>query len=263
MKTIVITGSTRGIGLGLAREFLRQGQQVTICGRNNSSLEKAVSELGAEFDPNQILGYACDISQPAEVQALWNAATARFGKVDIWINNAGQSADRQSFWEVPAAKVQEVVHSNLLGVMYGSQVAVRGMLKQGYGQIYNMEGQGSSGRPSPGGLLYTTTKNGLTFFTKGLMQETKKTPVQVNLLSPGMVITDLLLNSLHTSQNPERTKQVFNILADKVETVTPFLAEKILANHKRGQKIAWLTPQKVIKRFIDARLGRNKRDLFA
>ena len=92
MKCVVITGSTRGIGFGLAREFLRRGRRVLVCGRNAETTEKAVlalAEYGAE-----VFGQACDVTQLEQVQALWDAATARFGKVDIWINNAGLSTRR-------------------------------------------------------------------------------------------------------------------------------------------------------------------------
>jgi short-subunit dehydrogenase len=144
--------------------------------------------------------------------------------------------------------------------MYGSRVALQGMLKQGRGQIYNMEGQGSDGTMRPGLTLYGTTKAAITALTKGLIKEVKGKPVQVCYLSPGMVITDLLVGD-YSPEEFERVKRIFNILADKLETVSPWLVDQILANDKHGARIAWLTPQKAAYRFLTARF--NKRDLFS
>ena len=88
----------------------------------------------------------CDVTDYEQVQALWDAAVARFGQVDIWINNAGIANTLTPFWELPPSLMQSVVQTNILGSMYGTSVALRGMLKQGYGALYNMEGFGSRGK---------------------------------------------------------------------------------------------------------------------
>lgn len=257
MKSIVITGSTRGIGLGLAQEFLQRGHQVTVCGRGAESLGKAVQSLSTQFEVARVLGKTCDVSQLEQVQGVWDAAVERFGKVDIWINNAGVSNPMLKTWEQPLDMIQSVLETNLLGAILGCKVAMQGMLKQGFGQLYNMEGLGSTGMISPGLILYGTTKYGLDYFTKGLIKEAKGTPVQVGALSPGMVVTDLLIGDM--KPDDERTKRVFNILADRVETVTPFLVEHILANNQNGARIVWLTTPKIAWRFLTSRF--NKRDV--
>lgn len=259
-KSVVITGSTRGIGLGLAEEFLRRGHQVTVCGRSEESTAKAVESLAAKHGGANVLGVPCDVGEYAQVEKLWATSTARFGKVDIWINNAGLSHARQPLWEIPPERNSEVVKTNVLGVMYGSRVAIRGMLKQGSGQLYNMEGLGSSGKPTKGLLLYGATKSALTYLTQGLIAEVEGMPVQVGFLSPGIVVTDLLTEG-YTPRELAKVKRIFNILADKVETVTPFLVEGILANDRNGSRIAWLTRGKAFWRFLTA--GFNRRDLFA
>jgi len=259
-KSVVITGSTRGIGLGLAQEFLKRGHQVTVCGRSAQSSEKAAQTLAVKYGAENILGVLCEVSEYAQAQNLWRAAAERFGKVDIWVNNAGLSHTRQPFWDIPPERDSEVVKTNVLGVMYGSRVALQGMLRQGFGQLYNMEGLGSSGKPTNGLLLYGATKSALTYLTQGLIAEVEGTPVQVGFLSPGIVVTDLLTEG-YTSQELAKVKRVFNILADKVETVTPFLVEGMLANHKNGARIAWLTRSKAFWRFLTAAF--NRRDLFA
>jgi NAD(P)-dependent dehydrogenase (short-subunit alcohol dehydrogenase family) len=258
-KVIVITGSTRGIGLGMAGEFLQRGHQVVISGRSADSTSKTLAQLRLSY-ADRVFGQPCDVGDYAQVETLWAASVAHFGRVDIWINNAGISHPSQDFWTLPTNTLDEVVRTNLLGVMYGSKVAITGMLKQGFGQLYNMEGLGSAGPISPGLILYGTTKSGLTYFTKGLVKELEGKPVQVGFLSPGMVVTDLLTGGEKISEN-SRSRRIFNILADRVETVAPFLVEGILANTKHGARIAWLTTPKIAWRFMTARF--SKRDVFA
>lgn len=249
-KTIVITGSVKGIGYGLAQAFLERGQNVVISGRRQEALEKALQALSARWP--QAAGCLCDVSRLEDHEQLFAFSQTRFGRVDIWINNAGVSLPRKPFWEQPVETARRAVQSNLLGVLYGSQVAIRHMLTQGSGQVYNMEGFGSNGRMATGLTVYGSTKSAVTYFTQSLALELKGKPVQACLLSPGIVVTDLLLRDY--DESPEdftRAKRFLNILADRVETVTPYLAEKILAN-RNGKKVEWLTTSKILARFLTA-----------
>lgn len=259
-KHVVITGSTRGIGLGMAEEFLKRGCSVTICGRSAVDVAQMVAKLSASYEAQHILGMPCDVTQAEQVQALWDASVARFGKVDIWINNAGISHPPRAVWEIDHARLQAVLETNLLGLLLGCRVAITGMLKQGTGHIYNMEGSGSTDSPRPKLVLYQITKRALSFASEGLRRELKGSPVLLSTLSPGMVVTDLLTEG-YDEQELARVKRFFNILADKVETVAPFLVEGILKNQKNGARIAWLTTPKVIGRFLSAPFTR--RDVFA
>mgnify|MGYP000846231193 FL=1 len=259
-KVIVITGSTKGIGYGLAGEFLKRGCRVVINSRKQVDVQKVEAEFASKYPKENIAGFACDVSKYEDNQKLFDFAKSKFGRVDIWINNAGLSMIRKMFWEQPVERMKEVVDTNLLGVMYASQIVINEMLKQGGGQLYNMEGLGSDGRIADGLAVYGSTKRALNYFTKSLQLETKNTPVQVCLLSPGIVVTDLLIQDYEgMPEKFERAKKFFNILGDKVETVTPYLAEKILEN-KDGKKVSWLTTPKVFMRFMTA--GFNKRNLF-
>ena len=86
MKTVVITGSTKGIGLGLAKEFLKRGCSIVISGRNQHRLEQEVHRLQEEYGDDKVLGQICDVTDIHQVEALWDASKKKFGKVDIWIN---------------------------------------------------------------------------------------------------------------------------------------------------------------------------------
>ncbi len=262
MKTIVITGSTRGIGFGLAENFLKLGQQVVISGRRQDSVDQAVEKLTRDFPAEQILGVPCDMRDFQRVELLWQTAADHFGKVDIWINNAGVAQPQTSFWELKQRQISDLVETNITGAMFGAKVALAGFLAQGSGAFYNMEGLGSDGRQVEGLTLYGTSKRGLNYLTDSLADEVKDSGVIVGAISPGMVLTDLILKQYEDrdSEEWERAKGIFNILADRVETVTPYLAEKVLHNTKNGARINWLTRGKVLWRFLTAPIA--KRDLF-
>jgi NAD(P)-dependent dehydrogenase (short-subunit alcohol dehydrogenase family) len=120
---------------------------------------------------------------------------------------------------------------------------------------------GSDGRKVAGMLLYGTTKCAVRYFTESLIQETQSTPVQVGTLSLGMVLTDLLVGpEAKESEDWERYVRILNILADRVETVTPWLAQRVLVVRKHGARIAWLTRGKILARFLAAPF--RKRNLF-
>eukprot|EP00546_Thalassionema_frauenfeldii_P014876 CAMPEP_0178910090 /NCGR_PEP_ID=MMETSP0786-20121207/8902_1 /TAXON_ID=186022 /ORGANISM="Thalassionema frauenfeldii, Strain CCMP 1798" /LENGTH=125 /DNA_ID=CAMNT_0020582299 /DNA_START=142 /DNA_END=519 /DNA_ORIENTATION=- len=93
IETYVITGGTRGIGFGLARELLQLGQKVFLCGRSKDSVDAAVTKLEELVEDSQgrVGGTSCDICQQSEVQGLWDAAVEKFGSVDVWVNNAAVS----------------------------------------------------------------------------------------------------------------------------------------------------------------------------
>ncbi len=97
MKTVVITGSSRGIGLGLAKEFLKRDCSVVISARSKDRLDQEVINLGNEFGADRVMGKTCDMNNYDQVESLWNAAKEKFGKVDIWINNAGISNRKECF----------------------------------------------------------------------------------------------------------------------------------------------------------------------
>jgi NAD(P)-dependent dehydrogenase (short-subunit alcohol dehydrogenase family) len=261
MKIVVITGSTRGIGYGLADALLNEGCAVSISGRTEPAVGEAVSTLRKKHGEERVIGFACDVTVYPQVQSLWEKTRAHFGKIDIWINNAGLGHPPAKFWLLSPALIKDLVNTNLIGAMYGSGVAIQGMLEQGYGSLYNMEGRGSDGSRTAGLALYGSTKYGLRYLIESLIQETKGTPIIIGALSPGMVVTDLLTGQFEDRPEAwERAKRIFNILADPVDAVAPWLAGKILSNRKSGVRFAWLTRSRIIWRFITAPF--THRDLF-
>jgi NADP-dependent 3-hydroxy acid dehydrogenase YdfG len=251
MKVAVITGSTRGIGHGLAVEFLKRGCGVVISGRSTGAVEKEVQQLSGIYGGDKVAGIPCDVTVLGQVQTLWNGAQEKFGKVDIWINNAGVTHTTKVFTELDPAEISPVIDTNITGLVYGTKVALTGMMAQKYGQIYNLKGHGSDDRKRAGLLVYGTTKRAVRYFTEALIEETEGGPVQIGFISPGIVVTDFLIDDMRkmSPDELETVKAVYNCLADTVETVTPFLVENILQNDQHGVEIAWLTDEKANERF--------------
>ena len=251
MKIVVVTGSTRGLGYALAQEFLARECAVVVCGRTQAAVADAVRRLSALAPAERVLGQPCDVGDFGQVQALWDAAVARFGRVDLWINNAGLGGMMRPFWEQPAAELEAIVQANLVGTMYGCRVALAGMVAQGGGGVYTMEGFGSDGSIRPGLTPYATTKAAVRYLTNALIRETRGTPVLVGTISPGMMVTDLLLENVAPEQR-QTAQRIFNILADRVETVAPWIVERVLAADKPGARIVWLTKARIYRRFAAA-----------
>lgn len=260
-RNVVITGSTRGIGFGLADAFLARGCRVTVSGRTSFGVEKAVSALAPQYGDGSVLGRVCDVRDFDDVQALWDASVARFGQVDVWINNAGIAHNQTDFWDFAPDTIRHVVETNVIGAAHGARVALRGMLEQGFGSFYNMEGLGSDGRHVDGLSVYGATKYGLAYLTDALVDETRGTGLVVGALQPGMVTTDLLTGQYEDRpQEWERARRIFNVLADRVDTVAPWMAEKVLSNTKTGARFKWLTVWRLAGRFLSAPF--HKRELF-
>lgn len=252
MKNIVITGSTRGIGLAMAKEFLIRGHRVTISGRHSvlpDWTEKQLSEHQGSY-----AYFPCDVKNKEAIQELWNFSFRQWGLVDIWINNAGVNSPHEAAYNIDKNYTDDVVNTNILGMIYGSQVAAKEMLNQKSGAIYNMEGLGSNNMIQRNTVLYGTSKHALTYFTRGLAKELKGTLVIAGCLSPGMMLTDFITKTPDgrkaAIEDDTAFQKIFNVLADRPETVAPFLVEKMLNNTKNDAHFVWLTFGKVLVRFV-------------
>ena len=265
MSNVVITGSTRGIGRGLAVEFLKRGHNVVVSSRRQADVDKAVAELAA-VGMAKAVGRTCDVTKKADVQALWDFAVATFGHVDFWINNAGRATSRFAVHELPEELVHTLVDGNLKGSVFGSQVAITGFRRQGFGALYNMLGGSYDGkRLTPNMGVYSSTKAGDWLLTKYLVAENQNPQIIIGAISPGMLITENWFDE-QKEMSPEdwqKIRPVLNILCDYVETSTPWLVDQMLANRESGRRIAWMTTGKLLGRFAGAKLFGQKRDLFA
>jgi short-subunit dehydrogenase len=260
MKTVVITGSTRGIGFAMAKSFLASGCQVTISGRGESLGLSVQNELTAYT--GKYIYIPCDVQMQPDLQRLWDLSKETWGQIDIWINNAGQNAPNAFAYETDGKYVQQIIATNLTGMVYGSQVAAKGMLLQKHGAIYSMEGLGSNNMIQKKTILYGMTKHALTYFMRGLAKELDGTDIIAGRLSPGMMLTDFITKTpdgkTAAIRQDERFQRLFNILADKPETVASFFVPRILANTQNDVQISWLTNRKAAYRFLTAPFKKRK-----
>ena len=181
-------------------------------------------------------------------------ALEQLSSIDLWINNAGSvPKSKTNFVDLSTEDIKSVINANVFGTVWGTREALRIMIKQGYGHIFNMEGLGSRGRTAPKNSIYGYSKNPIPYLTKTLQEEIKGTGVGVHGLSPGMVTTDLLLSELEPSH-----RKMINILADTPEVVAEFLVERARNVTGSGKNIMFLTNSKVMWRFLTSFQRKNR-----
>jgi len=160
-KTVVITGSTRGIGLAAALHCFRSGASVVISSEDEIDLEDALAGFGGD---TRAAGVVCDVAKREDVKKLRDTALKKFGAVDVWINNAGMAAPSGNTDEVSMDRGTRLIETNILGAYYGSMTAVRLFKRQGHGRLINMLGRGRNG-PVPTANLYGSSKAWIKNFT--------------------------------------------------------------------------------------------------
>ena len=267
MKTAVITGSTRGLGLEMAKRFRAAGWNLVLNGVNSERLDKAVEALRALPGAGAVEGCRGSVESAEELQALADFARERFGTVEIWINNAGVNQPMKPVWELSQQEIDAILNIDLRGAVLGSRLAVGLMERQPEGGfVYNLEGYGSNDAMMLGLNMYGTSKRAVTHFTVALAKELEErgSRVKAGRLSPGIMITDFTVKALGGKESialPEKTKKVYNILGDYPDVVAEHLVKGMLANTKNNAHIEWLTSGKAAWRFMTAAF--RKRDFFA
>ncbi len=264
MKTVVITGSAKGLGFNLAKEFRKNNYNVVLSDILEDKLKTAKEELEKIKSDSSVITVLCDVTKESDLKNLMDLTLKNFNSVDIWINNAGVNQPMVPIWEVESNSINRLIDIDLKSAIIGSKIAITQMIKQGYGQIYGIEGYGSNDSMMLGLSIYGTSKRGLTYFFKALANEVeeKNLPIKIGVLSPGIMITDFITHSMGDKAFtlPEKTKKVYNILGDYPDIIAKFLVSKIIVNDKNNVKFNWLTNRKACFRFMTSWL--NKRDFF-
>ena len=190
-KVAVVTGSSGGIGLAIATEFAREGASVVVNSRELSRAEEAAAGLTSQG--LDAFGFAADVRKPEDARALADAAAARYGQIDVWVNNAGVNVIKPAL-ELEPEEWRRVIDTNLSGCFFGSQAAGRHMLPRKSGviiQIGSILGEVGLPRRVP----YTSAKHGLIGLTKVLAAEWAPANVRVVCIDPGYVATGIALKA--------------------------------------------------------------------
>ncbi len=181
-KRILITGGSRGIGLGIARYFVEAGAKVAICGRKEANLVKAREELG------EVVTVAAHLGKAEEVEQLFSTVRDAFGSLDILVNNMGMNIFTPSTVEADIALWDKILEGNLKSAFLCCRQAFP-LLKTKGGAIVNLSSIAGH-RAAPGMGIYGIAKAGLNMLTKVLAKELASYGIRVNAVAPGMVETD-------------------------------------------------------------------------
>ncbi|NBX03794.1 MAG: SDR family oxidoreductase [Alphaproteobacteria bacterium] len=183
-KTIFITGATSGFGLACARLFIKNGAHVVATGRREERLAELKKELGENLHTLTL-----DVRDQKAVEAAVKNLPAAFANVDILINNAGLALGLASFEELPLDQIQQMIGTNISGVMYCTHALLPQMVSRGGGHIVNL-GSIAGTYPYPGGNVYGATKAFLAQFSLNLRSDLNGKNVRVTNIEPGMCETE-------------------------------------------------------------------------
>jgi 3-oxoacyl-[acyl-carrier protein] reductase len=183
-KTAFVTGSTRGIGLEIARTLHAAGAKVAIVGRELQRAQSVASEW-----PDRAAGVACDVARSDQVDAAITAAESQLGPIDILVNNAGLTRDNLLL-RLTEYDWDAVLDANLKGAFHTTRAVIKGMMKRRSGRIINISSvvglMGNKGQAN-----YAASKAGLIGFTKSVAREYASRNILVNCIAPGFIETDM------------------------------------------------------------------------
>jgi 3-oxoacyl-[acyl-carrier protein] reductase len=182
--TAFVTGSTRGIGLAIARALYVAGAKVAIVGRDADRARAVAAELG-----ERAAGVACDVARSDQVETAVAAAEAALGPIGLLVNNAGLTRDN-ILLRLTDHDWDAVLDANLKGAFHTTRAVIKGMMKRRAGRIINMSSiVGLTG--NKGQANYAASKAGLIGFTKSVAKEYASRNILVNCIAPGLIETDM------------------------------------------------------------------------
>ncbi|PKI89767.1 3-oxoacyl-ACP reductase [Actinomycetales bacterium SN12] len=184
---MVVTGASSGIGRATARRFARQGAQLVICARSDAALQTVAKEcrdLGG-----QVLVVPADVSDESAMVGLADAAVAAFGRIDVWVGNAGVFA-YGTFEQLPSDVFRQVIETNLMGQIHGARAVLPHFRRQGAGSLV-LVGSLYSRASSPTISPYVTSKYATLGFAESLRQELRGSGIRVHLVLPASIDTPI------------------------------------------------------------------------
>ena len=186
-KVIAVTGGSKGMGYGIARQALQLGAQIAICSNEASGLQAALSELGSI---GEVIGIDADVSRETDVKAFIEGAVARFGGLDVLVNSAGIQR-YGTVVDTPEETWDEVMNVNLKGVFWASKFAIPEIEKRGGGSVINIASvQGYASQTNV--AAYTATKGALLALTRAMALDHAEQKIRVNAICPAAIDTPML-----------------------------------------------------------------------
>lgn len=263
-RVVIVTGSTRGLGLFMAAALAQAGADIVISSRSMAAVEEAYGRL-TEIPGIDVLGVECDVRELEQVERLAARTMDRFGRLDVWINTAGIAGPYARTDEIPPEAWRDVVETNLFGTYHGTIVALRHMQTQNSGKIINVLGAGAEdSRRTAFEFLsaYASSNAAVRRFTLATAEEYSDTTISILGFDPGLVRTDWTSHiEPLTAEAAERAEQ-FDTVLERLATPLEEVGETIVAlvsSATDGEtgKIHRLRPTRltVVRRWL---LGRKK-----
>ena len=192
-KIALITGGSRGIGKGIARQYAENGAVVVISGRNEEALKAAAAQIRSEGGRADWI--TADVTDRGQIEHMVSEVLLRYGRIDILVNNAGISRE-MSLLEMPVEVFDEIMTANMRSVMLVTKEVLPHMVQQKYGRIVNI-GSGAALRGLPGSTAYSASKAAVVAFTQSLGDEIRKIErnIRINAICPGPVDTEMFQKS--------------------------------------------------------------------
>lgn len=222
-KVVVVTGSTRGIGRAIAEACAAEGASVVISSRQESAVKETVETLRQQGF--QVSGIVCDVAADKDLDSLLRHAIQVWGKIDVWINNAGLPGGYRPLEEMSSEQITDIVKVNLTALIKASKLVIEYFIERNGGILLNMSGKGYRGDPSPYTAVYASTKAAVTSLTRSLAAEHKGQPLSINAIVPGMVETDFYKDvklSLKLTDIDETLPYILNAFGVPLEDVGRF-----------------------------------------
>jgi len=190
-KVALVTGGTKGIGYGISQEFLREGAKVLICGRNSAGGKKAEDEL--KKISRHVVFTQADVSNLDELQRIVDEAVSQFGRLDIYVANAGiNDPSATHYLDITPESYDKIMDINLRAMFFGDQCAARQMVKQGEGGVIINVSSVNAYLALDSQMVYTTSKGGVQQLTKVQAVALAEHNIKVNAMAPGPIDTELM-----------------------------------------------------------------------
>jgi NADP-dependent 3-hydroxy acid dehydrogenase YdfG len=212
-KIILITGANSGIGKACAEKFAGDGAKLILCSRNIDKLIKVAEEINKKYN-TEILTYQLDVRDKVKVQTVIEELPKKWQKIDVLINNAGGALGLEKFQDGNTDDWDEMIDSNVKGLLYISRNVVPLMIKNKKGHVINI-GSIAGIAAYPNGAVYCGVKAAVKLISDGLRMDTVDTPIRVTNIQPGMVETNFSLVRFHGDK--ERAKKVYQ----NIKALTP------------------------------------------
>lgn len=214
-KVAIVAGSSKGLGKAVAFELAREGANVVICSRNETTLLETAREIGSQTGV-QVLAIPADVAKPADVESLVEKAATRFGRIDILINNAG-GPPSGTFEGLSDEDWAKAIEQNLLSAVRLSRAVLPYMKQQGSGRIINITSLAAK-EPMDGLILSNAARAGVIGLAKTMANELGKYNITVNSVLPGAHLTDRILTMNQTrAEQQKRTPE--EIMTDQEKSI--------------------------------------------